>query len=447
VYRDLYLQRARALFATTLPRSEYAGSKAMRRAVDQASYESRSAVVSGDWARVRELAVRLDGLTRSLEARAEALALAADVYEPEAVALDPLARGFERVGCRRHDVESLLNGLRAAFAELERLDPDWKERYAARRRYFEEYGASETEVTQDPGRMDAERMDAERMEVEALRALEGGHVERLRDLAEKMLAQTRAGAPPTRDWHRPAGGELGRPIPGEAVARSRTLGLAYAELPALPEVAEYIGRNAWHPGFADRQQTENGATRVLAAPDGPDLQGVPEHLRELVELFTMHPYVNSGGERYLPRFRAQPLLFEDFPEDAEPSSSPLLTALGLERRRALSRVGIEAALLEHGSTVVADRLGLDPWHYRLLCIPFDVYARVGGERGWGRRLLWTHFDGYQLMQNGHFRALVGGDVRYGGLNDLVSISPDDEREKVTARFAVVRRERLLGRGR
>jgi hypothetical protein len=40
---------------------------------------------------------------------------------------------------------------------------------------------------------------------------------------------------------------------------------------------------------------------------------------------------------------------------------------------------------------------------------------------------------------------VGGDVRYGGLADLVSISPNDEREGVMVRFAVVRRARLVAR--
>jgi hypothetical protein len=79
----------------------------------------------------------------------------------------------------------------------------------------------------------------------------------------------------------------------------------------------------------------------------------------------------------------------------------------------------------------------------LLCIPFDVYVRVGEERGWGRQEQWTHFDGYQLMRSSQLRALVGGDTRYGGLYDLVSIGIDDRREHVITRFAVVRRKRLL----
>ena len=43
------------------------------------------------------------------------------------------------------------------------------------------------------------------------------------------------------------------------------------------------------------------------------------------------------------------------------------------------------------------------------------------------------------------RALVAGDVRFGGLYDLCSISQIDERENVLARFAIVHRERLMVR--
>jgi hypothetical protein len=54
-------------------------------------------------------------------------------------------------------------------------------------------------------------------------------------------------------------------------------------------------------------------------------------------------------------------------------------------------------------------------------------------------------DGYQLLKGGRMRALVAGDVRFGGLFDLCSISQIDERENVLVRFAVVHRERLLVR--
>ncbi len=42
----------------------------------------------------------------------------------------------------------------------------------------------------------------------------------------------------------------------------------------------------------------------------------------------------------------------------------------------------------------------------------------------------------------HLRALVGGDARYGGPEDLGSVARDYETERLVARFAVVRRQRL-----
>jgi hypothetical protein len=163
----------------------------------------------------------------------------------------------------------------------------------------------------------------------------------------------------------------------------------------------------------------------------------------VLALFAIHPYINSAGVRYLPRLAAEHVLMEDFEEATElPDSAPLLKALGLSRRRALSRLEIETALLQRGPAILKHELALDSRDCRLVCIPFDVYARVGVERGWGQRPLWTHFDGYQLLRDGSVLALVGGDVRYGGLYDLCSISRTDQRDGVVARLAVVRRNRL-----
>jgi hypothetical protein len=51
------------------------------------------------------------------------------------------------------------------------------------------------------------------------------------------------------------------------------------------------------------------------------------------------------------------------------------------------------------------------------------------------------------MGGNRLRALVGGDGRFGGLYDLVSISPTDARDGVYARFAIVRRARMTLRWR
>ncbi len=47
-----------------------------------------------------------------------------------------------------------------------------------------------------------------------------------------------------------------------------------------------------------------------------------------------------------------------------------------------------------------------------------------------------------VMQNGKLGALAGGDVRFGGLYDLVGIRRKYESDQIIARFAVVQRRRM-----
>ena len=131
----------------------------------------------------------------------------------------------------------------------------------------------------------------------------------------------------------------------------------------------------------------------------------------------IHPLVNSGGARYLPSLVAEDVLVEDFPDPVEgqtPPASELVKSLGLPGRRGLPRIAIEQALLMHGARILENELGLDPHVFRLVCIPPDVYVRLGEAEGWGRQPFWTHFDGYLIRTvDGQVRlqALAGGDVR------------------------------------
>jgi hypothetical protein len=178
-------------------------------------------------------------------------------------------------------------------------------------------------------------------------------------------------------------------------------------------------------------------------------QVLTEDVKVLAGQFVQQIFINSGGARYLPPISAERTLIEDFAEEEGAASAPskLLEALGLAKRSALSRTEIETALVRSGCEILDQRLGLDPLDFRLVCIPYDLYLRVGRERGFGKWPHWTHFDGYQVMGGNRLRALVGGDGRFGGLNDLVSISPSDARDGVYTRFAVVRRARMAGRWR
>ncbi len=235
------------------------------------------------------------------------------------------------------------------------------------------------------------------------------------------------------------------------MTRARALGFAVATTQPQPEVGpllEYVAARVGQTGLQDAESEHEGAMKIEALVDQsafpPD---VAEHAKTLIAQFVRHTFVNSGGARYRPGFVAESVLVEDFPEDQEPADAPLSKTLGLGGRRRLARAEIERALSANGERVVKDELGLDPKDHKLVCVPPDVYARFGREQGWGKHPQWTHLDGYQVLKGGRLRALVGGDVRYGGVNDLTSIAPSDKRDSVVARFAVVRRARLVARWR
>jgi hypothetical protein len=237
-------------------------------------------------------------------------------------------------------------------------------------------------------------------------------------------------------------------LPEACRPRAAALGLEYVEVTlASPAVAaamtDFVERYALGASAAAFERARDGVARVTvvaketAVP--PDLAAL---FAETISLFALHLYVNSAGIRYVPLpAPREALLVETHAEGDEPVT-PLMRELGLGQRRALSRDDIEAAVSRHGARILSEHLGLDPSGFRIVCVPPDVFMRIGRSRGWGQRQEWTHFDGYQVVSGGRLHALVGGNARYGGVVDLASISRDDGRENTVVRFAVIRRERL-----
>jgi hypothetical protein len=238
----------------------------------------------------------------------------------------------------------------------------------------------------------------------------------------------------------------------DVIKRARDLGLVEvctAPLPELVRVVEVIYAHVGQPIPANPDMEREGVlrSRALAELEIPKELDT-EDTRVLAGQFIQQIFLNSGGARYVPPLSAETALIEDFAEnEAADAQSKLLAALGLARRSGLSRAEIETALMRRGEDILEDSLGLDPIEFRLICIPYDLYTRFGRERGFGKWSHWTHFDGYQLMAGNRLRALIGGDGRFGGLTDLVSISASDARDGVYARFAVVRRARMTLRWR
>ena len=463
VYRDVYLRRAHALLAEQLPAAEYRALQGMQRQIDAAVAQSRSAAALRDWPRVQELAARADDLRRSAERKAPLMTVAEQVYDAPSVAIDTLSAGMESFAKKEQEPAAVRDHAVASLAQLATVDATHATFYEIRRAFLSGLTIARRHAAAGAKRPSARAVaDIERLAAEAAQR---GDVAALRGYAQEILAQQaaakesprRESAPEAqRPEPAPTGTaescpvDLGAPFPADLAARAHALGFAVARTEPLAQAAplfDYVASHMRQRSIEELESEHEGAIKIEALVDENAWPaGVAEHVKVLVGQFVRNVFVNSGGARYRPTFAAESVLIEDFPEEGEPpADSSLLAALGLGRRRALARTEIESALLEHGARILEERLGLDPYEFRLVCIPQDLYSRFGRDRGWGAQAQWTHFDGYQVMKGARLRALVGGDARYGGLNDLVSIAPSDQRESVIARFAVIRRARHVGR--
>jgi hypothetical protein len=450
LYRDVYLRRAAQLLSPVVTEAQYATALSNREQLGKLLAQARAAVGRQDWAQVKELSTRAGNLQRGLDAEQASFSAAEAVYGAPIVVLDPLSPGltskrWARAGQARSEVS-------AALKELARDDASAADLYAARQRTLGALAVADT-VASEEKTTAAPVADTEQR---ALEALEHGDATALQRLAESMLGEPGKGATAGEAPVATARGRvatpavLAEPLPAASVQKAKALGLEHVEVTiAQPELAaamaDFVERYALGASAATFDRAVDGVARVTLAAEGPD---VPRELAALfadtISLFALHPYVNSAGVRYTPLSAPREHLLLETHAEGEEATTPLLRELGLAKRRGLSRDEIEAALWKNGPRVVGD-LGLDPMEFRLVCVPPDVYMRVGRDRKWGQRQEWTHFDGYQVLSGSRLRALVGGNARFGGLVDLASISHDDGRENTLVRFALIRRARLGAR--
>lgn len=440
VYRDVYLGRARALLAGILPVEEFRHIEQQKAELAALPLTIGHALEKADWPQVKELSGRTEALRQAVDGKRRQVEAARAVYAVSDISLDPFSPGlqpFTGVGAkslparRARAVEHL--------ATLERIDAPWKDFYAGRRAALQALALTTAAASAAPAAASMDPREA------AQRALKVGDMRGLAKVAEAVMAATApakrrpAGQEPTAESARaPMSADLLTPYSDDTVKAAGRLGLAARRLESRVELAS-LRQYAWNPLFSDESGRIDLKQMALPA-------GTPEALRERVEMYMIHPIVNSGGARHLPSLVAEDVLVEDVPdptEGAQPPPSDLLSALGLSSRRGLARIAIEQALLAHGARVVEKELGLDPRAFRLVCIPSDVHLRLGEAEGWGRQPFWTHFDGYLVMANGRLRALAGGDVRYGGLYNMLGVGRDYDSDRMVARFAVVRRERMV----
>lgn len=444
VYRDVYLDHARTVLAPVLSLEEFHRLEQERAALAELPLTIARALDSENWSLVKQLSERAQTLKHAIDDKAALLQTARSIYDVRDVGLDPFSPGLEPFArIAKRDLPTLRTRMLETLETLERADVAWKDFYAGRRRAFQTRPQTDAEVETDAASSPAAAVESARQ------ALKAGDMKRLVGLADALIA---TGTPSASVVSHAANVRAARiedaprqelqPVAysSETLARARHLGLTPRHLEPRMELAS-LRRYAWTPS-----SDEHGHS---AAAQVPLPSGSPEGLRDGVAMFAIHPLVNSGGARYLPSLVAEDVLVEDFPDPGDgqtPAASELVKSLGLPGRRGLPRIAIEQALLMHGARILEKELRLDPRVYRLVCIPPDVYVRVGEAEGWGRQPFWTHFDGYLIRTvSGQVRlqALAGGDVRYGGLYELLAVGREYDSDRLLARFAVVQRARMV----
>ncbi len=448
LYRDVYLRRATELLAPIVSEARYELVLTSREQLNTLLAQARAAVARQYWTQVREVGTRAAELRRSLNGEQAALAAADTVYAAPPVLLDPLSPGIPISSPRWRSAAQVRQEVSATLAELARDDAAAGQFYAARKRAIESLAVLGTVAPTDGGAPDAT------VEQQALQALERGDAAAVQALADRMLGQTSGGARAAADGTQTSRAQLtvpavlGEPLPEPCVLRARALGLEPVETTALsPDLTrpltEFIEQYALGASPAVHERAIDGVARLTVAASKIALPPeVATMFAETILQFALHVFVNSAGIRYVPVPAEHESLLIESHAEGDDTVTPLLRELRLERRRGIARNHIEARLRAEGARVLTDHLGLDPHAFRLVCVPPDLYMRLGRERGWGQREEWTHFDGYQLIAGGRLRALVGGNARYAGLFDLCSISRDDARDNTVVRLAVIHRERL-----
>ncbi len=442
LYADEYLHRAETLLPRLCTREQYLAQQRLEESLQRLQRQLRAAAEREDWEQVRTLAEQAAQGRERLAGDVQVLKIAEAVYGPRTLRPDPAALAF--AGIVVSSPTELQKARAATLDQLRLLVEHDAERAAFYRNRLAQLErlqiASEKPATQS--------VDMAQLRRQIIQAVEKGDFAQVRQLTHAALnGNGRHGHGHDRhDVHvlPGAGGgqwELTAALPASVVQLAAELGLTEVMLAADDRLRRYMNGDEadtiWSPPFV----TESHADRAVEpAPSG--ILELRSSLRENLELLLRHPFVSSAGTRYLPRFGAENLLVEVFAGEDPRVDTGLLKALGLSCRLGLSRLAIEHAIRTHGASVCS-QLGLDPAEFTVACIPFDVFVRLAPQYGWGREQLWTHFDGYQVTPELRLRALVGGDARYGGPDDLCSVERDYDTGRLTARFAILRRQRFL----
>ncbi len=441
LYTDQYLHRAEQLLSKFFSRSRYVGLQGDQERVPRVTQELREAAEHGEWSKVSALAEQGAKARGRLGAHSQILPIADAVYGlrriPTGAGALALTGVVPQTSAELASTrDTVLNQLRALTGQ----DREWNEFYRARVQHF---GGLQLVSGDKPGSV----FNIAESQKQILRAVDAGDFARVKQLADTITDES-GNRPARLRVPRPADSRirnLAVTFPDAVVEHANELGLAMETLQLVGGMNTYLScacaERATFPELPLTEAHRAPESCTCGHPCPPDVRPV---LRDNLDFLMIHPFITSAGTRYLPWFGTETLLVETFPEAAPETRTGLLRALGLSQRRGLPRIRLEDALLTHGPDICAD-LGVDPLEYVVVCIPFDAYLRLAPRYGWGQQDSWTHLDGYQITRDLQVWALVGGYAGFGGPDDLSSVTRDYDSERLTARFAILRRDRFLVR--
>ncbi len=442
VFRDIYIEHAKDLLADVLPPDVYQDIIREKNSLAKLPNSINEAMEKNDWKAVKELSRKMKDLHRWSEENEYLFNLGRKIYSSNFIYINPFSPGlYHEAGISIDDLPAIRKDIVKKFESIIPDDKSMKDFYQKRKTFFNfiKIGREFLDESKD------NEVD---LEEQARFALEHGDISRLEELSEKIMELKNRGSLSKSKNTASGSSEITSEDKNrfydfneKTLKKAENLGLKPYRAGESPEYASLI-RHALTREF---KSDSKGAWEKIIETDPLFKDGVPELLKTRTEVLSKHLIINSLGSRHFPDYVAEDILVEDFHErqGGNETVTPLLEMLGFNRRRSLSRLDIEHSLFINGYRIVRDELGLDPVLFKLVCIPSDIYLRLGDTLGWGKHEIWTHFDGYGVMQHSRFNAMAGGDKRFGGIYDLVTIGREYESDHVLARFAVVQRERML----
>ena len=444
VYRDIYIEHVKALLSSgILSIEKYHDIIKERETLSRMPNMINAAIEKGDWKSVNELSTRGGNLHRWVEETQEIFEIGRTVFDDNTIHINPFSPGLYHVaGKKLNELPVLREKIVKELIDIISSEISPKDFFISRKKYFDSIGLDKIDETESFS-------DGNELPEQIKMALEQGSMERVEELSKKMIelqntlpGENSNNSEADKKESTISKSNRSHEFSPETLSKAKDMNLTHVQLKESPEYAS-LCRHVLHRELGSDQKID---WDKIQKNDDLFKNGIPEALRTRAEILAKHILINSCGTRHMPDFIEEDILVEDFPEavdDKSVNDSPLLELLGIETRIGLSRLKIEHALSENAYKVISKELNLDPLLFKLVCIPSDVYLRLGESMKWGEQELWTHFDGYEILQNGRFNALAGGDKRFGGIYDLVSVAREYESDRMIARFAVVKRERML----